>query len=637
MRGIQRKHQDRYDKLLKHLNVVRIFKFVDSFEYKVNMVYSLQDKLRLHELEDNELKELIMDLLNVISVFIDHSEYDGELKIEKYISIAEKMLKKYKDKNRYLDFLTQLEQLNYYFKITGEVSDGVLFLHLLDTVNFMYTKHTVEQITEKGKVYFSSGITDNDVYFDSNAEKSVLVFAQLELLNNYVNMKKLKEGDREYFFYKDTKEYKIEMYSLKKCYEILSIIMDSDNIEAKNIFRLLGKYSKSTFDEQADAIKQLYEAEPWADKYFIQRSYMSFDVSTALIKMIVREKVEPITEPRRMEDFHTVTDPDDRWAISQDILSEEFDYWNNKYKDHYKLAKLINLQFPIPGDSMIAKYGDPYDKRLQALAGDDRKSTDMIKNYISLLTNKLGTGYIPAEKILERRQLLVPETGLLLKFNGPKGDGMTVLVKEIHKEEYHYMYLRISCDYVSDIEIILPLENVYSLSAFEIEGIMVHYALLVVATTLGLDEELLNTISYDALATIETLKEYSSTLNRYKGIFDTEETLIETLESFREYRKIIFDKFVESIDDLRIEIPYGWNYRDKYYGKQKENNNMGLSWGEEKEDRIVKVSTFTRRLAKGQKPSKDAKELAKKYKIDLEDDTRTIVKGHYKTIQVLKR
>ena len=214
------------------------------------------------------------------------------------------------------------------------------------------------------------------------------------------------------------------------------------------------------------------------------------------------------------------------------------------------------------------------------------------------LLEMLGTN-----SVLYKRNRLVREDGVLIRFND-KFDGFDqVLVKEIHDRSGHYLMVVGQLDCGLQRTVVLNLEDVSqtdSLLLYEVDASL----LMCVFEWLGLREEL--------HAAIEGLKYTGFTRQLFKTL--TNEPVEEAFELVKSEALRFIDTFCKvarkALDDAEYLKPLHWNYM----GTTKFNKKARSSLGDYCE--LRRVGAHVRKLSRGH-ASEEAKAAAKRYCIEL--------------------
>ena len=213
--------------------------------------------------------------------------------------------------------------------------------------------------------------------------------------------------------------------------------------------------------------------------------------------------------------------------------------------------------------------------------------------------------YYVTPDLFRKRKFFVRDKGVTIHFNKAFDDWDYVYAREFHHDDEHFLIV-IAHSTVNDHEreMIIPINDFQSsirYFMYEIDFTL----LVIIMYWLGLDQEAIASTQFAA---------------------DRDDLSAADNEEARKYAaKYLTDFFNEaatyfSEDNYVYEIPYSWNHREKTGRQNKVNaNTVTIS-------KQIAVGPYTRRLPAGQHASAEAKAIADKYCIELEDD-HTMVDG----------
>ena len=209
-----------------------------------------------------------------------------------------------------------------------------------------------------------------------------------------------------------------------------------------------------------------------------------------------------------------------------------------------------------------------------------------------------GTGV----DVLKYRKLFVREDGVTLQFHKPFDRITEVTLREVHREELHYILVRYCLHGKYDRDLVLNIEDLgtsFMTYLYEID-----FSLTIgILCWLGLKELLIS-----GLEVVELLRAYP----------DVKDQLVDLVEGIALY----FED-----ENLYYSKPIWWNYEQAK--ARKKGQAVELT-------KLVNVGTYSRRLPKGQQASEKAKALAKKYCMILETGY-TLVEGFERKQKVKKK
>lgn len=201
--------------------------------------------------------------------------------------------------------------------------------------------------------------------------------------------------------------------------------------------------------------------------------------------------------------------------------------------------------------------------------------------------------------ILTLRSFIIPKNGLIYRFTSADRavEIRSIEVHEVHDEELDTHIIRYFIDTrrgdtIEGVLNILNIEGVINLSPkYQLEV----FGVILILDKLGLTDEI------------------------FKRNLGSEELV--------EATRVSVNKLIGAYSDYRIDTPKHWNYKGKDWNK----GTSSVKGNTVEVERLIE--RFTRKLPEGQEPSEEAKRIAEKYRISLEDG-KTIVDTHSRKVRV---
>lgn len=242
----------------------------------------------------------------------------------------------------------------------------------------------------------------------------------------------------------------------------------------------------------------------------------------------------------------------------------------------------------------------------------ERENTSLGESSIFLVYRALISEKFCGDDFLKHRNIYVRDKGVSIKFKTPQDEITRITLREYHSfepYEEHYLLISYLCDKGEERFIPLDMTSVetsFKTLMYEKDA----SALLMVYKWLGVLDKL-------DLSREHFLEVYSDSEDK-TAVMEIRKAFIESLK--------FYDEAMHE-DNFVYEEPYQWNFGK---GSAKGNKSREKSYVMEKRN----IGRYTRKLPEGQQVSEEAKALANKLFIELEEG-KTLVDEFERTQRVL--
>lgn len=562
-----KKEQKKYHNWLKRLSISYLVH--SNIKMDLDRVTEVMIRMTSDMNCSNELNNVLTDISTIIPLASSSLNDKGELDI-RYEQVLVNSINKYTKEVKYREFLEELESITHEYSGNASTLYKATLLSYLEVVHLFYTTKSIMMIDNNMKIRNSNHIVYGKHRFDSTTELSLISFAVTE----YLTVGESNEGPRISTL-NGIRSYLDE-------YEISVFYSDIMNVDTHYLFPEENSYN------EAEAVNYVV----WLSALLA----VGFGMETLSLKLAVRSDLV-----------------ESRYNIN---LPEIYKLRLTNISMGYEVADTLFLE-----ERLVSDMSDTNTDLLVTVGMSESDSIRMFSDW----TGRAPKDKLNVSNILEYRDFIIPSSGITYIFEEEDSELESLTIREIHRydPDRHYLYFVYKArGFVEDCYV-LPISSGTGLYTTGIDGNLAMLSKTLGYLALGLRDEMIDCYTYRDIII------FSEMVLPYLGNPDKNEKIMDIMtKQLKDSFNIAVEGMEEIISNSTIEIPYHWKYKDKDRNELKGLDNRFNDSDVEKQSRDIFIAPFTRRLPSGWEPSESAIELSRKYKLDLEDNSKTIVRGH---------